>query len=181
MRVRLAARSIRGLAASLAAVTLLACGGDEAPPAAEPDAAEPAVAATEPAAPAGAIDPCALITPAEAAEALGATPNTTERPTEANHPPAMVTCRWVAPKGQAVAVMTLMVRTSADAASARIGFQAARDAYPGAAAVSGLGEDAYVFADQLNVLKGDVHLILTGDFDAATSRRLAESALQRLP
>ncbi len=164
---------------ALAVVLTVACGGEGGEPAGTPEAV-PSAAGTELPTAAGELDPCALVTSAEVAEALGA-PATAERPSEANYPPRMVTCRWVAPKGAAVGVMTLMIRTGADAAEARAGFQAARGQFPGAEAVSGIGEDAYMVANQLNVLAGDVHLILTGDFDAATTKKLAQSALQRVP
>jgi hypothetical protein len=35
-------------------------------------------------------------------------------------------------------------------------------------------------ANQLNVLQGTVYLNITGDFDLATSKTLAQRALQRL-
>jgi len=126
------------------------------------------------------IDPCALVTSAEATQALGAAVGPGERPKEANHPPRMVTCRYVAPKGQGVAVVTVLVQRSDTASQARLGFQSAKEQFPGAAAVAGLGDDAFAVANQLNVLNGTVYLNITGDFDLATSKTLAEKALQRL-
>ena len=127
------------------------------------------------------LDPCALVTSAEATQALGAAVGPAERPREANHPPRMVTCRYVAPKGQGVAVMTVLVQRSDTASQARIGFQSAKEQFPGATNVPGLGDDAFAVANQLNVLKGPVHLNITGDFDLGTSKSLAANALQRLP
>jgi hypothetical protein len=156
---------------------LSACGGSGGAPAneASPARAQPAtqVSSTE-------IDPCALVTSAEATQALGAAVGPAERPKEANHPPRMVTCRYVAPRGQGVAVMSVLVQRRDTANQARRGFQSAKEQFPGAAVVPGLGDDAFAMANQLNVLDGTVHLNITGDFDLATSKTLAESALQRL-
>lgn len=126
------------------------------------------------------IDPCALVTSAEATDALGAAVGPAERPKEANYPPRMVTCRYVAPRGQGVAVMSVLIQQSDTASEARLGFQSAKEQFPGAAAVPGLGDDAFAMANQLNVLQGRIYLNITGDFDLATSRTLAQSALQRL-
>jgi hypothetical protein len=93
----------------------------------------------------------------------------------------MVTCRYVAPRGQGVAVLSVLVQQSDTADQARRGFQSAREQFPGAAVVPGLGDDAFAVANQLNVLNGTVYLNLTGDFDLATSKNLAQRALERLP
>ena len=53
--------------------------------------------------------------------------------------------------------------------------------FPDATVVPGLGDDAFAIANQLNVLHGTVYLNITGDFDLATSKALAQSALERLP
>jgi hypothetical protein len=92
----------------------------------------------------------------------------------------MATCRYVAPRGQGVAVMSVMVQRSDTADQARRGFQAAKEQFPAATAVSELGDDAFAMANQLNVLQGTVYLNITGDFDLATAKSLAQSALQRL-
>jgi hypothetical protein len=126
------------------------------------------------------LDPCALVTSAEATQALGAAVGPAERPKEANYPPRMATCRYVAPRGQGVAVMSVLVQRSDTADQARRGFQSAKEQFPGAAGVPGLGDDAFAVANQLNVLKGTVYLNITGDFDLATSKTLAQSALERL-
>ena len=126
------------------------------------------------------LDPCALVTSAEATQALGAAVGPAERPKEANHPPRMATCRYVAARGQGVAVMSVLVQRSDTAAQARRGFQSAKEQFPGAAVVPGLGDDAFAIANQLNVLDGTAYLNITGDFDLATSKTLAQSALERL-
>ena len=168
--------AVRSLVVGLACF-LWACGGSGGAPAndASSAAATPATRATS-----TDIDPCALVTSVEATQALGAAVGPAERPKEANHPPRMVTCRYVAPKGQGVAVMTVLVQRSDTAAQARQGFQSAKELFPGATVVPGLGDDAFAVANQLNVLNGAVYLNITGDFDLATSKTLAAQALQRL-
>ena len=151
-----------------------ACGGGE--PAATGDAPAAAQAGQQ----SSSVDPCALVTGAEASEALGATAGPGERPKEANHPLRMVTCRYTAPRGQGVAVMTVLVQQSDTPSQARIGFQSAKEQFPGAEAVPGLGDEAFAMANQLNVLQGTRYLNITGDFDLPTARTLAQRALQRL-
>ena len=173
-------RTVR-IAACLAIINVItlgaACGG--APD--EPAAGERAAAGSVPAAASPeAIDPCSLVTRAEAGEALGGTAGEPERPAEANIPPVLATCRYTAPRGSAVAVMTVMVRRSADESESRIGFEQARDQFNGAEAVAGLGENAFWIGNQLHVLQGPVYLNITGDFDLTTARDLAATALQRL-
>lgn len=129
----------------------------------------------------GDIDPCALVTSSEAGSALGAAAGDGERPKEANFPPRMVTCRYVAPRGAGVAVMTLLVQTSDTPAQARTGFDSARTQFPGTSAISGIGDDAFAVANQLNVLKGRYYVNITGDFDTDIARQLAQTAVQRLP
>jgi hypothetical protein len=155
---------------------VLGCGG------AADDAADAAAAAGESAAAGGAltdIDPCSLVTQAEAGAALGASAGAGERPTEANLPPRLATCRYIAPRGQGLAVMTVMVRQGERESESRIGFDQAKSQFPGAETVPGLGENAFWFGNQLNVLQGRVYLNITGDFDLATARQLAATALQR--
>ncbi len=161
-----------GLALGLG-LFVTACGGSE--PAATGDA--PAAQAGQQSSP---VDPCSLVTSAEASEALGATAGPGERPKEANHPPRMVTCRYTAPRGQGVAVMTVLVQQSDTPSQARTGFQSAKAQFPGAEAVPGLGDEAFAMANQLNVLQGTRYLNITGDFDLATAKTLAQRALQRL-
>ena len=154
-----------------------ACGGSGGAPA---DNASSAAAQPAPQVSSTGLDPCALVTSAEATQALGAAVGPAERPKEANHPPRMATCRYVAPRGQGVAVMSVLVQRSDTADQARRGFQSAKEQFPGAAVVPGLGDDAFAIANQINVLQGTVYLNITGDFDLATSKTLAQSALERL-
>lgn len=127
------------------------------------------------------IDPCSLVTDAEAGKALGVTVGPPERPSEANHPPALVTCRYVGPRGQGVAVMTVIVRQSDSPGTARAGFQSLRQQVQDTQAVDGVGDEAFFLGNQLNVLKGSTHLNITGDFDQATATGLARQAASRLP
>jgi hypothetical protein len=129
----------------------------------------------------GAIDPCTLVTGVEAETALGAAVGDAERPKEANIPPRLATCRYVARSGERVAVMTVMVRLSDSPTEARSGFQSAREQFPDAEAVAGLGDEAFWIANQLNVLRGTVYVNITGDFDRGTAQSVAETALARLP
>jgi hypothetical protein len=76
--------------------------------------------------------------------------------------------------------MSVLVQRSDTADQARRGFRSAKEQFPGAAVVPGLGDDAFAVANQLNVLKGTVYLNINGDFDLATSKTLAQSALERL-
>jgi hypothetical protein len=153
-----------------------ACGGGR-----DTAASDPASAASPSGAPAAAdIDPCVLVTTQEASEALGAAAGAGERPREANYPPRMVTCRYTAPRGQGVAVMTVLVNRAETDSEARLGFQSARTQFPGAQVVPGLGDEAFYVGNQINALQGRVYLNITGDFDLPTARGVAERALQRL-
>jgi hypothetical protein len=76
--------------------------------------------------------------------------------------------------------MSVLVQQSDTADQARRGFQSAKEQFPGAAVVPGLGDDAFAMANQLNVLKGTVFVNITGDFDVATATTLAQRALERL-
>ena len=163
--VRLAAVLLAGLA--------VACGGS--PETAAADSAPAATAQTQ------GVDPCAVVTAAEASKALGATVAAPDRPKEANFPPRMVTCRYTAKRGQGLAVMTVMVNTAGSDSEARAGFGSAREQFPVAETVAGLGDEAFWFANQLNVRRGRVYLNLTGDFDRAAATGLATQALTRLP
>jgi hypothetical protein len=136
---------------------------------------------SKPAANAGS-DPCALVTPAEASEALGATVGEPERPAAGNIPPMLTSCNYIAPKGQGVAVLTLLVRRSGGAAEARSGFESTRTGMPETQDVPGVGEQAFWMAgaNQLHVLAGSTHLIIGGaELDKA--RTVAAAAVQRLP
>lgn len=124
-------------------------------------------------------DPCALVTKAQADRALGAE-STQDRPAEANIPPNLVTCRYTAPRGQGLAVMSVMVRTGYSESEARSGFQAIRDSGQ-TEPVSGLGDDAFWLADQLYVLKGTRSITVSGDVEKSTAQDLARNAIERLP
>lgn len=150
-----------------------ACGGGEQP------AAESSAASAAPAQ-AGSTDPCALVTAAEAEAALGGTVGAPERPREANIPPALTTCRYVAPRGQGVAVLVVMVRRSRSAAEAQTGFRTTREVMPGAETVTGVGDQAFWVADGLHVLKGTTYVSFTGNVDRDAARKLADAALPRL-
>jgi hypothetical protein len=127
-----------------------------------------------------AIDPCSLITADEAGKALGVNVGAPERPPEANRPPALVTCRYAGSRDQGVAVMTVMVRQSDSAGTARAGFQSLQRQFQDIQAVDGVGDEAFFLGNQLNVLKGATHLNITGDFDQATAAALGRQAASRL-
>jgi hypothetical protein len=124
------------------------------------------------------IDPCTLVTKAEADEALGGDAKQ-DRPTEANIPPRMVACRYVAPRGEGVVVLTVIVRTGESAGEAKTGFDSIRSTMP-SETVSGLGDDAFWMMDQLYVLRGTRQLSITGDITKEKGMELARRALDRL-
>lgn len=152
-----------------------ACGGG-----APDDTSAAGVTSAPPAPGQPSSDPCSLVTSEEAGKALGAPVGNPERPKEANIPPRLTTCRYVAQRGQGVAVMSIMVRRSDSGSEARAGFRAAREQFPQAETVPGLGDESFWFANQLNVLSGTVYLNITGDFDRAAAESLGQSALTRL-
>jgi hypothetical protein len=126
------------------------------------------------------IDPCGLITKAEAGEALGGTLGELERPAEANIPPYLSTCRYVAQRGQKVAVMTVMVRRGYSVDESRLGFDSAKEQFSDAQGVQGIGEDAFWSSNQLNILQGNVYLIIGGDLQLDSAKKLGQRALDRL-
>jgi hypothetical protein len=162
----------RVLAFSLV-VALAGCGGGDGASDSAPAASSSSTADAD-----GALDPCALVTKTEADEALAAA-STEERPGEANYPPTLVTCRYTAPRGAGLAVMTVMVRTGYSDAEAKVGFQGTREV-GSAEAVAGLGDDAFWLGDQLYVLVGRRSLTVAGDLDRATAERLARQAVDRM-
>ena len=125
-------------------------------------------------------DPCRLVSRSDAEKALGGSVGEAERPAEANLPPRLATCRYVAQRGQGLAVMTVMVRRSDSDSESRIGFEQAQEQFPAAERIDGLGENAFWYGNQLNVLQGRIYLNITGDVDRATATQLASTALQRL-
>jgi hypothetical protein len=166
-------RFVYGVAACALAMTVAAgCGSEDA-------GREAASSSGQPAGSKAAIDPCALVTQGEADTALGGSARQ-ERPGEANIPPNLVTCRYTAPRGEGLAVMTVMVRTGYSENEAKSGFQSTRE-LGDSETVSGIGDEAFWLADQLYVLKGVRSLTLAGDVDRTTAEDLARSAVNRLP
>jgi hypothetical protein len=163
-------------AASVALILASGCGGTADDSAGSTTTAEASASAGTLAD----IDPCTLVTQAEAGKALGGSVGEPERPKEANLPPRLVTCRYVAERGLGVAVMSVMVRQGERESESRIGFEQAMKQFPEAQAVEGIGQNAFWYGNQINVLQGRIYLNITGDFDLATARALASTALQRL-
>jgi hypothetical protein len=126
------------------------------------------------------IDPCQLVTRAEAEQALAAAPDA-ERPSEANNE-YLATCRYVAPRGEGVVVLAVSVSRQ----NGKVGFQNARRMEEEGfkiQSMSGLGDDAFWVADPLHtlyVLEGDTYLSLGGDVQLEQATPLARQALQRL-
>lgn len=161
---------LRALALA-AAVAAAACGGDDAAPSGSPSSSASSSSST-------AVDACALVTQAEADRALGAA-SKQDRPSEANIPPRLSTCRYTAPRGEGLAVMTVMLRIGSSAAEAKSSFQGTRDVAP-TEAVANLGDEAFWLADQLYVLKGMRSMTLAGDIQKDTAEQLARTAVERL-
>jgi len=141
------------------------------------------------------IDPCSLVTSAEAADALEVATTEADRPAEANNEvrsPSysggedtvvrLGTCRYSGSRGQALAVLTVMARQSSIPSEARTGFDGLRTAYAGTVTdVPGLGDQAFwIDGSGLHVLRGSVQLSISEDVDVAAARELAETALERL-
>jgi hypothetical protein len=122
----------------------------------------------------------ALVTKAEAEEALGGPVGKLERPPEANIPPRLTTCRYVAQRGRGVAVMTVMVRMGYSGDESRLGFQSAKEQFAEAQATPGIGDDAFWVGNQLNILQGNVYLIIGGDLELDKAKILGQRALERL-
>jgi len=141
--------------------------------------------AQEEVAPVGEIDPCTLVTPAEAAEALGVANVGLERPAAANTPLRLGTCLYSAEVGQGLAVMNVMVRYGYSLAESTVGFEGMRETYAGTTGVvdlPDLGEQAFWIEDlsQLWVLKGIIQLGVSGDIPLEKARALAGTAVERL-
>jgi len=178
--------NLANLAISTACLLLLACGGnggddDSAQP---PQANEPLSSVTSPAS-GGQLDPCSLLSNADVSEALGATVSQAERPSE-----AQFACRYTAPRGQGLAVLTVAVTRSPSSASARTGFQSTLDSlksqfpesqFPGLLqSLTGVGENAFYLGDQLHVLRGAAYLVIGGDVSLEQATSLAQKALAEL-
>jgi len=130
-----------------AALTLTACGSDESPT---------ETASVE-------IDPCAVVTAADVEQVLSVANSEADRPSEANNE-YLATCRYVAPEGQGLKVITVMV-TSPE--YGRAGFETAKEQPFESEDVTGVGDDAFWMSDlnTLHVLGGDVHISISGDVD----------------
>ena len=136
--------------------------------------------ATPAAQPAGAIDPCTLVTGAEATTVLAAPAGAPERPTEANNE-NLSTCRYVAPRGQGVAVLVVMVY-GADVS--KMAFESAKAQQFTMEPVTGVGDEAFWIGDPLRtlyVLKGVRYVSFGGDMSRDQAKNLAMTAIQRLP
>jgi len=167
-------------AALLLAAAAAACGGgdDSAGSDSSAEQAQPAAGTT------AANDPCALVTAAEAEQVLAA-PAEAERPPEANND-YMATCRYVAPRGESVVVLTVSVSRQ----SGRVGFENAKRMGEGGIQiqpVSGLGDEAFWAVDVIQpqfgtlfVLQDSTYLDIGGDVQLEQVRPLALRALERL-
>ena len=164
---RQVSQGLRTGAAGLALLLQACGGGDEA----APSSASGTAAVSE-------IDACTLVTADEAAQALGAAAQA-ERPSAGNVPPRLATCRYTAPRGAGLAVMTVSVRQGYSDTEARSGFEGTRDVLGQVENVD-LGDQAFFAAEQLHVLRGSTHLTISGDFGSAVAADLAERALERL-
>ena len=163
--------SLRLLSLAWLGGTLASCAGQER--AASDSAAAPKQSPT-----AAAVDPCALVTGAEAEQAFGASPATQERPPEANNE-NLATCRYTAPKGNTVAVLVVMVPQST---VARPWFDNNRQQPLTNQAVTGVGDDAFWVGDlnTLYVLRGNASFSIGGDVTMDQARQLAQTAVGRI-
>jgi hypothetical protein len=149
------------------ALLLSACGSDES-------TAQTSSSASEP------LDPCALVTETEAAEAMGAQTSESDRPSEANNK-YLATCRYVAPRGLGLAVMTILLHGRQ---YGRMGFRTAGEQPFDKETVAGVGDEAFRIGDPLNtlyVLKGDHYFTIGGNVEPDQARLLAMKATERLP
>lgn len=129
----------------------------------------------------GGIDPCALMTGAEAAEALGVSNVKMERPDEVNIPFQLETCLY---SGDG-AVVLVMVSHGQSPEESTIGFEERRKNYAetlGVVDVPDIGEQAYWIEDlrQLLVLKGILQLAVSGNISLEKAKELAGKAVERL-
>lgn len=126
------------------------------------------------------MDPCALVTATDAEQVLGAPPET-ERPSEANNE-YLATCRYVAPRGESVAVLSVMVSRQ----NGRYGFENARRMEEEGIRiepVSGVGDDAFWVGDPLHtlyVLADTMYVSIGGDVQLEQARPLALQSIERL-
>jgi hypothetical protein len=166
-----------GLQLSLVILFLMAaCGGGDR------SAADASMARAEQAQPTGGgeNDPCALVTAGEAEQVLAAPPEA-ERPSESNND-YLATCRYVAPRGQGVAVLAVSVSRQNGPA----GFENAKrmeEAGFKIQPVAGVGANAFWVGDPLHtlyVLHDTVYLDIGGDLQLEQARALALQAVERL-
>ena len=129
------------------------------------------------------IDACALVTKAEAEEALGATVGEPERPAEAQfgEQGGSWSCRYVTENVTPVAVLVILVAVGPDADTMEAGYQSSKDQFPEAQSVDGIGDDAFRIGNQLNVLSSNLYLNIGGDAELEVLVSLAQKALDRLP
>jgi hypothetical protein len=175
------------------ALLVSGCGGSDEPDASAANGSLAARATNDE------FDPCALVTTAEAAAALGVATAEADRPAEANTERRsesysggddmvvrLRTCRYTGELGQAVAVLTVMVRQSSSSSESEIGFAGLRQTYEESGAamdMPGLGQQAFWIDTQpgvLQVLDRGLQLSISGDVDSDTARDLAARALERL-
>ena len=131
------------------------------------------------------IDPCALVTSTEAAEALGVSNVRVERPDAGNIPLRLGTCLYSGERGEGVAVLNVMVRRGHSLAESTVGFEGMRETYAetsGVVDVPGISDQAYWIGDlkQLWVLKGILQLGVSGDISLEKARALAAKAVERV-
>ena len=127
----------------------------------------------------GMPDPCGLVTEADALQALNAPISDTDRPIEANSE-YLATCRYVAPRGAGVAVMTVMVHGPE---SGRAGFRSLREQPFEIEDVAGVGDGAFWIGDKLGtlyVIHGGVFFSIGGDLALDQAKTLALKAIDRL-
>ena len=165
-------QSPRASVALVLVCMLAACGGGD-----DGDSAEGTMHVDPRAA--GGIDPCTLVSAEEAQTALGGAVGEPERPPEANIPPRLATCRYVAQGDHAAAVLTITIHIATHAQESRIGFESAREPFPAAQRIADLADDAFWIGDQLHVLSEEVYFII-GGVELDRAKALAGSALGRI-
>jgi hypothetical protein len=77
-----------------------------------------------------------------------------------------------------MSVLTITVRTGSSPSESKSGFESTKEMFEDAEAVPGIGDDAFWIGDQLNILKGNVYLII-GGVPQDKAKTLAQKALGR--
>lgn len=131
----------------------------------------------------GEIDPCALATGTEAAEALGVAKVQMERPGAVNVPLQLGTCVFSA--GENIFFL-IMLGYGQGVAESAAEFEGMRKSYMETMSVvdvPGIGEQAYWIEElrQLLVLKGTLQLAVSGNISFEKAREIAGRAAERLP